>query len=213
MKIPGLELENKLRAQGYRLIAGIDESGRGSWAGPVMAAAVILPIDRPDLREALKGVRDGKSIYPPLRRRLTDAIREVALAVGVGSAGPREIEEWGIVNASRFAMRRALDNLDLRPNALLIDYLRLSEVQLPQINPSHGEDISLSIAAASVVAKVTRDSHMIELDSAYPGYGFARHKGYGTAAHRQALDELGPCYIHRRTFRPVWARLPLHFDE
>jgi ribonuclease HII len=213
MKIPALDLENEFRAQGYRLIAGLDESGRGAWAGPVMAAAVILPLGQPDLREALKGVRDSKTIYPPLRARLRETIAQVALAVGVGKATSREIEKMGIVGASRLAMRRALDDLALRPDALLIDYLSLPDVRLPQHNPAHGEDRSLSIAAASIVAKVTRDGHMIELDDIYPGYGFARHKGYGTAVHRQALGELGPCDIHRRTFRPVWARLPLRFDE
>jgi ribonuclease HII len=202
--MPGLKLEYQLRRQGHRLIAGIDEAGRGAWAGPVVAAAVILPLDRPDLRAALKGVNDSKQLTARQRERWFDVIHGVALAVGVGGAGPGEIDRGGIVAATRAAMERAVAMLHPQPDALLIDAVNLqSLIPLPQRSLNYGDSISLSIAAASIVAKVNRDRLMGALDARYPGYGFARHKGYGTAAHHAALKRLGVTGAHRRCYAPV----------
>ncbi|MBF8285427.1 MAG: Ribonuclease HII [Anaerolineales bacterium] len=208
--MPNLSLERRLRAQGYHLIAGIDEAGRGAWAGPVVAAAVILPLDRRDLRAALRGVNDSKQLTARQRERFYDVIHEVALAVGVGGAGPGEIDRHGIVAATRAAMERAVAMLTPRPDALLIDAINLqSLISLPQRSLNYGDSLSLSIAAASIVAKVSRDRAMAALDARYPGYGFARHKGYGTAAHHAALKRLGVTEIHRKSYAPVRALIPM----
>jgi len=202
--MPNLSLERRLRAQGYRLIAGIDEAGRGAWAGPVVAAAVILPLDRRNLRAALRGANDSKQLTPRQRERFFDVIHEVALAVGVGGAGPGEIDRDGIVAATRAAMERAVSMLNPQPHALLIDAVNLqSLIPLPQRSLNYGDSLSLSIAAASIVAKVSRDRALAALDEPYPGYGFARHKGYGTAAHREALKQLGVTEAHRKSYAPV----------
>ena len=193
-----------MRKQGFALIAGIDEAGRGAWAGPVVAAAVILPLDRSDLTKALKGVNDSKQLTARQRERLYPVIRSVALAVGVGGAGPEEIDRDGIVPATRAAMERALAMLAVPPDALLIDAVDLRAiVDLPQHSLVHGDSISLSIAAASIVAKVSRDRMMVKLDALYPGYGFWKHKGYGTALHQAALERLGVSETHRRSYRPI----------
>ena len=202
--MPTLRLEHQLLAKGYHLIAGIDEAGRGAWAGPVVAAAVILPLDRRDLRAALRGVNDSKQLTARQRERFYDVIHEVALAVGVGGAGPGEIDRNGIVAATRAAMERAVAMLTPRPDALLIDAINLqSLISLPQRSLNYGDSLSLSIAAASIVAKVSRDRVMAALDAMHPGYGFARHKGYGTAAHREALMRLGVTETHRKSYAPV----------
>ncbi len=204
--MPNLLLERRLRAQGYHLIAGIDEAGRGAWAGPVVAAAVILPLDRRDLRAALRGANDSKQLTPRQRERFFDVIHEVALAVGVGGAGPGEIDRDGIVAATRAAMERAVSMLNPQPHALLIDAVNLqSLIPLPQRSLNYGDSVSLSIAAASIVAKVSRDRALAVLDVRYPGYGFARHKGYGTAAHHAALQRLGATEAHRKSYAPVRA--------
>jgi ribonuclease HII len=201
---PTLKLENKFLAQGYRLIAGVDEVGRGAWAGPVVAAAVILPLDRRDLRTTLRGVNDSKKLTPHQRERLFTVIHQVALSVGVGGAGPNEIDERGIVGATKAAMERALAMLNPQPEALLIDAVNLNpNVTLPQRFLNYGDSISLSIAAASIVAKVTRDRAMAALDAMYAGYDFARHKGYGTRAHQAALKHLGVSEVHRKSYAPV----------
>lgn len=202
---PGLAYEREWQARGLTPVAGLDEAGRGAWAGPVVAAAVILPVGRSDLRTALRGVRDSKLCTPYQRERLYEVVMGVATAVGVGQAGAREIEAHGIIAATRLAMQRALEALEIRPQALLIDgaTMHLPTVLLPQRTLTKGEWRSLSIAAASIIAKVTRDRLLIEAGRAYPQYGFARHKGYGTALHRRALEELGPCDLHRRNFAPV----------
>ena len=193
-----------MRARGYSLIAGVDEAGRGAWAGPVVAAAVILPLDRRDLARALRGVNDSKLLTPHQRARLFDRIQAVALAVGVGGAGPGEIDRDGIMAATRAAMQRAVAMLPLPPDALLIDALDLSSVvPLPQRHLNYGDSTSLSIAAASIIAKVSRDRAMAALEARHPGYGFARHKGYGTAAHRAALHQQGVSEQHRASFAPV----------
>ena len=203
-KTPDMRQERALIRQGHVLVAGIDEAGRGAWAGPVVAAAVILPGGASRLA-ALRGVRDSKLLSPVQREALSPAIREKALAVGIGMASHEEIDAMGIVPATRLAMRRAVEQLAPAPDALLIDALKLPDVLLPQRVLFHADTLCLSVAAASVVAKVTRDHLMMELDAQYPGYGFARHKGYGTQIHRQALAQLGPSAIHRMTFEPVRA--------
>ena len=200
---PNLEAERRLWALGYFYVAGLDEAGRGPWAGPVVAAAVVLPPARADLAQALAGVDDSKRLSPRARARLYDRIQDVALAVGVGMASADEIDAMGIVPATRLAMHRALAALPYTPDYLLLDHIRLPEVNIPQESFTRGDARVLSIAAASIIAKVTRDRIMEELDARYPGYGFAQHKGYGTAAHREALRRLGPSPIHRRTWAPV----------
>jgi ribonuclease HII len=200
---PGLDEESGLLACGYRRIAGVDEAGRGAWAGPVYAAAVILPLERPDLPEVLAGVRDSKQLSPRQRETLSGVIREVALAVGVGWAEVAEIEALGILPATRLAMARAVGQVAGMADALLIDHVRLPGVSLPQRSLPRADARCLSVAAASIIAKVERDRRMTELDREYPGYGFADHKGYGTPQHRRALQRLGPSPLHRRTWQPV----------
>jgi ribonuclease HII len=201
IKRPSFAEEKLLRTQGYRLIAGIDEVGRGALAGPVAAAAVILPLD---LRAPwLTLVRDSKQLSAGRREFLFHGIHEVALAVGVGMVPPEEIDRQGIVKATRLAMKMAIDELSLPPGFLLIDYLRLPDIELPQKGITDGDSLCFSIACASIVAKVSRDRLMVELEETYHGYGLARHKGYGTQDHLACLRRLGPCPIHRRTFQPV----------
>ncbi len=200
---PNLEEEHDLLALGYRRIAGVDEAGRGAWAGPVYAAAVVLPLERPDLLRRLADVRDSKQLSPPQREALSGIIREVALAVGAGWAEVEEIDGLGILPATRLAMARAVRQLPGPVDALLIDYVRLPEVPLPQRALPRADACCLSVAAASIIAKVERDRRMVELDREYPGYGFASHKGYGTPQHRRALRQLGPSPLHRRTWGPM----------
>ena len=201
---PSLRLERRFLSQGHRLIAGIDEAGRGAWAGPVVAGAVILPLDDRRLRVALRGVCDSKLLTPRERERLYERILATALAVGVGGAGPGEVDRDGLMAATRAAMQRAVTLLSPQPEALLLDAVDLrAEVDLPQRWLPHGEAASLSIAAASIVAKVSRDRLMVALDARYPGYSLAQHKGYGTALHQAALARLGPSEIHRASFAPV----------
>jgi len=203
MITPTLDTELTLFGQGYRLIAGLDEVGRGSWAGPVMAAAVALPLERQGLLEDLAGVRDSKQLAPRQRERLLPLIRRAALAIGIGSVPAAEIDRIGIVPATRQAMALALADLGLQPDYLLIDALRLPAIRLPQYALPKGDAKCLCIAAASIVAKVARDQLMVAEEARYPGYGFAAHKGYGTAQHRAALAQLGPCPIHRLSFAPL----------
>jgi ribonuclease HII len=187
--------------RGHTLVAGIDEAGRGTWAGPVVAAAVILPGHATRL-PALRSVRDSKLFTPRQRDAMFERIRQAAIAVGVGRATHVEIDDFGIVPATRAAMQRAIESLPRAPQALVIDAVKL-DVPLPQRVMFHADAVCLSVAAASIIAKVTRDRLMIELDAQYAGYGFAQHKGYGTRQHQLALAELGPCAIHRMTFEPV----------
>ena len=201
MQMPSLAEEMKLRAQGYRLIAGIDEVGRGALAGPVVAAAVILPF-RSDI-PWLNQVKDSKQLSPARRQLLFGYIGEIAVAVGVGVVRHEVIDDRGIAMATRLAMKSAVGNLSPAPESLLIDYICLPEVPLPQKGITNGDELCLSIACASIVAKVSRDRLMIEFDSIYPGYGLANHKGYGTRTHLANLHRLGPSPIHRRSFQPV----------
>ena len=186
---------------GYRLIAGIDEVGRGALAGPVTAAAVILPsrIGTPWQDE----IRDSKQLSPIRREYLFQHIKETAISAGIGMVPPETIDAQGIVKATKSAMKTAIERLSPAPDYLLIDYLLLPEVPLPQKGITSGDRLCFSIACASIIAKVTRDRFMIQLDRDYPGYGLAKHKGYGTREHLSCLCRMGTCPIHRRSFRPV----------
>jgi ribonuclease HII len=201
---PDTTYEQALWSGGITLIAGVDEAGRGAWAGPVAAGAVILP-RRLDLAECLPGVRDSKQMTALQRTRWAEKIRALACAWGVGFSSADEIDALGILPATRLAMQRAIEQLLPAPQHLLVDAVRLPEVDLPQQALIKGDVRVLSIAAASVLAKTARDALMIELDASYPGYSLARHKGYGTAAHRVAVQSLGPCVIHRRSYAPIRA--------
>ena len=207
--LPDLKYERALHRGGIECIAGLDEAGRGAWAGPVVAAAVVLPLGRRDLSRALRGVRDSKIIRPAEREQLAERIRAVATTVGVGAASPLEVDRYGLLPATRSAMRRALLGLEKPVEYLLLDYMLLPEVHLHQTALPHGDARVLSIAAASIIAKVSRDRLMAAIDDLYPGYAFDRNKGYGTALHRQALRRLGPSPVHRQTYRPV---AQLHLD-
>ncbi len=200
---PSWNWDRALLSRGHRLLAGVDEVGRGPLAGPVMAGAVILPIGLN--APWIAAVNDSKLLSPRVRRALSDRIWEEALAVGIGFASTDEIDRVGIVPATRLAMGRAIRRLKVSPDCLLIDALGLPEVDLPQESLVRGDSISISIAAASIVAKVARDRLMVKMDSRYPGFGFRRNKGYGTPEHLKALGRLGPCHIHRLTFAPVSA--------
>jgi len=201
--VPDLYEELALYAAGYLRVAGLDEAGRGAWAGPVCAAAVVLPLDCSGLLDLLASVRDSKQLSPVQREALLPLILEVAEGVGVGWAAPAEVDEVGVVPATRQAMARAVGRLDVGADALLIDYVRLPDLALSQRALPKADVHCLSVAAASIVAKVTRDRLMVTLDGDFPGYGFARHKGYGTPQHRKALAHLGPSPIHRLSWRPV----------
>lgn len=199
---PTLIEEIALWQAGYRRIAGLDEAGRGAWAGPVVAAAVILPPD-PAVAGRLAGVADSKQLTPGQRERLFDLIQQEALAWAAGIIPAAGIDAQGIAAATRSAMVAAVAGLARPPDFLLIDYVRLAGLATPQRSLPKGDSKVLSIAAASIIAKVTRDRLLVGLGAAYAGYGFERHKGYGTAQHAQALRRLGPCPEHRASFAPV----------
>jgi ribonuclease HII len=193
-----LAFEEVLWEQGIVHVAGVDEAGVGTLAGPVVAAAVILPHDlRP------RGLDDSKQLDARARERLCAEVKEGAVAWAVGRASAEEVDALNVYQAGLLAMRRAVVGLAAAPQHLLVDARRIPEVAIPQQGIVKGDAKSLSIAAASVVAKVTRDAEMQEAEARYPGYGFARHKGYGAPEHLDALRRLGPCPIHRRTFAPV----------
>ena len=199
--LPSLDEERALWQRGYRLVAGIDEVGRGPLAGPVVAAAVIFP---PDIEAPwLALVRDSKQLNERARLALRTLIGGAALSVGYGIVLPETIDAQGIVRATRMAMAAAVANLVLTPHYLLTDAVALPDIALPQSNIIKGDTLSTSIACASIVAKVMRDRIMVEMDELFPGYGFARHKGYATAEHLERLRCLGACPIHRRCFAPV----------
>jgi ribonuclease HII len=203
-EFPHLNKEIALFRQGYCCVAGLDEAGRGAWAGPVVAAAVILPVDRPySLRQALHGLDDSKRLSRQERERLFKVIRQVALGIAVGMASPAMVDAVNVVAATRCAMQQALENLDPPPDYLLLDHLRLPAIALPQDAFPKADSISLTVAAASVIAKVTRDRLMVAYNQEYPGYAFDRHKGYGTRAHQLALAEHGPCPLHRLSYQPL----------
>jgi ribonuclease HII len=199
---PTLDREYQLIHAGHALVAGIDEAGRGAWAGPVVAAAVILNLPE---ASSLREVNDSKQLSPRRRDQLFQVIIDHCRAYGIGQGSAEEIDALGILPATRLAMTRAVEALALQPNALIIDAVRLPQVNKPQAVFNFADSISLSVAAASILAKVTRDRLLIELDAQYPAYQFARHKGYGTRIHRAALQSAGPCDVHRKSFKPVSA--------
>lgn len=200
---PDFEWEIRLWQRGKRLVAGLDEAGRGAMAGPVSAGALVFPPD-PGLQAALEGLNDSKKLSPAARAAWAHSLKEIALAWGVGMATSEEIDALGIASATRLAMVRALQAMRVDPEHLLIDFVRLTEVGIPQDALIKGDARSLSIAAASILAKTARDAWMEAYEHEHPGYGFAQHKGYGTAAHRAAMQRLGLSAIHRRSFQ--WRR-------
>lgn len=189
------EIEDSLYAKDVQVICGVDEAGRGPLAGPVCAAAVILS---PHLE--IPGLNDSKKLTDKRRRELFPLIQEKALAYGIAFADHKEIDEINILQATYLAMERALAQLSVKPDIALIDGNRAKDFGLPVQTVVHGDSLSANIAAASILAKVTRDDVMLEMAESYPQYGFAVHKGYGTKAHYEALGEYGPCPIHRMTF-------------
>ncbi len=201
--LPGREWELRVRGEGWERVAGVDEAGRGPLAGPVVAAAVVLPDDL-----ELPGLRDSKLLRPEEREELYLAVTAGAVAWAVGTADAAEIDRVNILRATHLAMARALSALEQRVHGALVDGLPVSGLPCPHRAIVGGDACCVSIAAASVIAKVTRDRLMRELDARFPGYGFAEHKGYATPAHRRALRELGPSPCHRRSFRPVREAAP-----
>ena len=181
---------------GYKQIAGIDEAGRGALAGPVIAAAVILPINC-----SLDGLNDSKQLSAKQRDQLCSEIHRVAVSIGVGSVDNQAIDRLNILNATLLAMQEAVEKLMPQPDYVLVDGVHLPEVNVPSEAIPKGDSRSYSIAAASIIAKTTRDRLMIELDLTYPNYGFLKHKGYPTSQHRQAIAEFGASNIHRHTFK------------
>lgn len=190
-----LEIEDSLYAKGYKLICGVDEAGRGPLCGPVVAAAVIL---KPD--DIIEGVNDSKKISEKKREALYDVIMEKALAVGVGISDVSVIEEVNILNATKLAMKQAIEKLSIIPEYILIDGNQMIDISIPGDTVVSGDAKSESIAAASIIAKVTRDRMLIEWDKEYPEYGFAKHKGYGTKVHIEAIGKYGLTPIHRQSF-------------
>ena len=198
---PTFDEEKLLQAQGFRFIAGIDEVGRGALAGPVAAGAVILPLG---IRASwLKNVRDSKQLTPERREELSDKIHKVAISIGIGFVTSEMIDKRGIAKCTQIAMRDALKQLSPPADTILIDYFRLPGAKVPQKGVPDGDSLCISIACASIVAKVARDRLMSDFDTDYNGYGFANNKGYGTEEHLAGLKRLGPCPIHRRSYAPV----------
>jgi ribonuclease HII len=199
-KSPDLFFEKELWTE-YKNIAGLDEAGRGALAGPVCVGAVILPDDEPFLTQTLNGARDSKQMTPRSRSELSSAIKSIARGWGTGFATPDEIDMLGIVPATRLAASRAIEMLPIFPDYLLTDFrLELPELDVSQSAIVKGDQKSLSIASASILAKTARDEFMTELDSQHPQYGFTRHKGYGTLFHRKKIMDLGRSSVHRKTF-------------
>ncbi|HLC40720.1 MAG TPA: ribonuclease HII [Methylomirabilota bacterium] len=196
--------EKKAWRAGHTCVAGVDEVGRGPLAGPVVAAAVILPANR-----RIRGLKDSKLLTPAQRETLFPVIQDAAEAVGVGIIEAPMIDRINILEATRRAMLEALSKLSVPPDLVLIDAIRLPTLTIEQQPIIKGDRLSATIAAASIIAKVTRDRLMLEYDQVYPEYGFARHKGYATEEHLQAIDRFGPCPIHRRTFHGVWIQREL----
>lgn len=199
---PDFQRECALIQRGFARIAGVDEAGRGAWAGPVVAAAVILPCT-PEAIAQLAGVNDSKKLSAKQREAMREVVHQVALAWAVGSASCEEIDTVGILPATRLAMARAVDGLSVKADALLIDAVKLPAVKLHQQSFNFADSISLSVAAASILAKTARDAMMCELDVKAAGYRFSQHKGYGTRMHQQCLRALGPSPAHRHSFKPI----------
>ncbi|MCY4554756.1 MAG: ribonuclease HII [Candidatus Poribacteria bacterium] len=188
--------ERDCQRNGYRQIAGIDEAGRGALAGPVLAAAVILPINC-----GIEGLKDSKQLTPKQRDRLSDEIYDVAVSVGIGSVDNRVVDELNVLEATLLAMRQAIEKLSPQPDYLLVDGINFPVTDIQGEAIKKGDSRSYSIAAASIIAKTTRDRRMIALDCTYPDYGFSQHKGYPTSQHRSAIAQFGASDIHRHTFK------------
>jgi ribonuclease HII len=199
--VPAAPYHYEARAwrSGLVRVAGVDEAGRGPLAGPVVAAAVIIAPER-----RIKGLADSKLLTPEQREELFGRIHERALGIGVGIVDHETIDRINILQATRRAMGEALSRLALLPDLVITDFIRLAGLACPQRNLVEGDARCASVAAASIIAKVTRDRLMLDADRQFPGYGFARHKGYATPEHLAILDRLGPCALHRRTFSGVW---------
>lgn len=193
--MPTYEIERKYAAEGYTAICGVDEAGRGPLSGPVVAAAVILPDGL-----VIEGLNDSKKLTAKKREKLYDVVIENALAYGIGYATPEEIDELNILNADMLAMKRAILALQIPADFALIDGNITRDLPIPAVPVIKGDALSFSISAASILAKVTRDRLCLEDDKNYPEYGFAKHKGYGTKEHMDALRRLGPTPIHRKSF-------------
>ena len=199
-----LKLENDLASQGYRLIAGVDEVGRGPLAGPVVAACVVWDFSAPFEHGELALVRDSKLLSAKQRQKLFGLIKERAAAVAIAAVNNRQIDKINILQASLLAMRTSVDKLSVQPNFVLVDgKFAIPKLSLAQSAIVDGDALIFSIAAASIIAKVSRDYLMNQYDSRYPGYGFAAHKGYGTKLHLERLKALGPSPIHRLSFQPL----------
>ncbi len=211
-KTASLEIEASLLQAGHQFVIGLDEVGRGAWAGPVVAGAVCLPLHDPTLSQALKGVFDSKQCTPRMRVALDAQIKATALAYGVGVTTDREIEQMGILPATRLAMHRALETArKMLPNQqvdfLILDKIDWKGLQYPHAFYVRGDQRSLTIAAASILAKVWRDAYMVQLGTQYPEYDFSHNKGYGTTIHQTALAQFGVCDAHRRNFNPMRSML------
>ncbi len=206
-KTCGLELERKLWERGFKMVAGTDEVGRGPLAGPVVAACVVFPSSINGTRfeaERLSGVDDSKKLTPAKREEMFELIRENALEVGIGIVGEKDIDRINILNASLTAMWKAVSKLKDPPDFILVDgNQKIPNLPLPQMAVVKGDSLSLTIAAASIIAKVTRDRIMLQYHEKYPEFCFAENKGYGTRTHIEALKAMGPCEIHRHSFKIV----------
>ena len=193
-----LNFEKELYKEGYTLIAGVDEAGKGTLVGPVVAGAVILPVNY-----SCPGLNDSKQISEKKREKLYDIIMQDAIAVGVGVVDAKTIDEINILEASRLAMKLAIEDLKVKPEYVLSDAMKLTNIDIPYKDIIHGDALSLSIAAGSIIAKVTRDRMLLELDKKYPQYGFAKHKGYPTKAHLEAIQKYGLFEEYRFSYKPV----------
>lgn len=194
--------EKKLQQVGVMNVAGVDEAGRGPLAGPVVAAAVILPLAE-QCQSRFSTLRESKQLTERQREAWYEVIQAQAVTVGIGMADVKYIDNYNILQATRAAMQQAVRELEIQPDYVLVDAVTLEGLTCPMEAIIHGDEQSATIAAASIIAKVFRDRMMIKLDKTYPGYGFARNKGYGTPEHLAALAQLGPCPIHRLSFKPV----------
>lgn len=195
---PSFKHEHALISQGFSVLAGVDEAGCGCWAGPVYAAAAILPLD-----SRIGMIRDSKTLSASQRLDLVEIIKAKSVAWAVGAASVQEVDELNIRQAAFLAMRRALASLSTKPHAVLCDGFMIPNITIPCHRVVRGDKYVKSIAAASIIAKVSRDEELRQLDEVYPGYGFAEHKGYGTKTHQIALRKLGPCAIHRMSYKPI----------
>jgi len=191
--------ENISLSNGFNKISGIDEAGRGAFAGPLVAACVMLDPDN-----IPSGIKDSKKLTPKKRKYLFKRICDSALSIGIGCVKPSVIDEVNIYNATKIAMKLAVSNMDITPDFLLIDAVKLYDISINSISMNKGEDKSVSIAAASIIAKVKRDDIMVELSKEYPEYRFDAHKGYGTLLHKNLLIEFGPSKVHRYSYKPVY---------